>query len=154
MRQVIIFINNNQSFALDISSIERIIEFQRPKRIPEASQYLLGVIKYNEKILPIIDLNMRFFNINYIDNDESKIIVVIWKDKKIGILVNEIVGIKSIADDEFEESNLQDSSIAKEYVLGFIKTTDDITMMLDINSIFNFDEEIELLTMQGETGEL
>lgn len=154
MRQVIIFINNNQSFALDISSIERIIEFQKPKRIPEASQYLSGVIKYNEKILPIIDLNMRFFNINYIDNDESKIIVVIWMDKKIGILVNEIVGIKSIADDEFEESNLQDSSIAKEYVLGFIKSADDITMMLDINSIFNFDEEMELLNMQGETGGL
>lgn len=148
MKQVIVFFNNNQSFALDISRTERIIEFEKPKKIPQSSPYLLGVIQYNNKILPIIDLTKRFYDIESSLSEDVKIIVVLWKNSHIGILVDQVVGIKSISDDEFEESAGSDMSISKEYVLGFIKTKDDITILLDPDAIFDMHEEKELLTLQ------
>ena len=148
MKQVIVFLNNNQSFALDISRTERIIEFQKPKKIPQSSPYLSGVIQYNDKILPIINLTKRFYDIESAPSEDVKIIVVLWKNAHIGILVDQVVGIKSISDDEFEESAGNEMNISKEYVLGFIKTKEDITILLDPDAIFNMHEEKELLILQ------
>ena len=143
MEQFIVFINNHQNFALDISKIERIIEFQQPKKIPESSEYLLGVIQYNEKILPIIDLTRRLYNVEGSHNAEGKIIVVLWNNKQIGLVVDEILGIHDFKKEEYEESNTG-TQIAKKYINGFIKTEKDITIMLDTDEIFNLQQEHEL----------
>lgn len=143
MEQFIVFINNHQNFALDISKIERIIEFQQPKKIPESSQYLLGVIQYNEKILPIIDLTKRLYNVEGSHNTEGKIIVILWNDKQIGLVVDEILGIHDFKKEEYEQSNT-DTQISKKYINGFIKTEEDITIMLDTDEIFNLEQVNEL----------
>ena len=144
MEQFIVFVNNYQNFALDISKIERIIEFQKPKRIPESSDYILGVIQYNEKILPIIDLTKRLYNEQSSHSTEGKIIVILWRDKHIGLVVDDILGIHNLNEEQYEKSN-NDSQISKKYIRGFIKTEKDITIVLDTDEIFNLEQEQELL---------
>ena len=143
MEQFIVFINNGQHFALDISKIERIIEFQQPKKIPEASDYLLGVIQHNSEILPIIDLTKRLYNKDSLNSDDKKVIVVAWKEKQIGFVVEDIRGINSFEAKQYEETN-QDISISKVYIKGFIKTDDDIIIVLDIDQLFTFEQEEEI----------
>ena len=145
MEKYIIFSSNHQTFALDISKIERIIEFQSPNPIPEASGYLLGVIQYNDRILPIIDLTKRLYNIDSYHNVNNKVIVVLWKDQQIGLVVDDIMGINAIDEDQFELSN-EDTQISKEYITGFIKTKENITIVLDTDKLFSKDQEAELLT--------
>ena len=77
MLKYIVFISRNQYFALDITKVERIIEYQVPNSIPESFDYLLGVIQYNEKILPVIDLNKRLYDVDSSLAKRNKIIVVI-----------------------------------------------------------------------------
>lgn len=149
MKQVIVFVNNNQSFALDISKIERIIEFENAKKIPQSSSYLLGVIQYNDKILPIIDLTKRFYHVETAKNEDAKIIIVQWKNSNIGILVDEVIGIQSILEDDFEESINNDLKISKEYILGFIKSKEDITILIDPDAIFDVEEEKELIAIKN-----
>lgn len=144
MKKYIVFTNNHQSFALDISYIERIIEFQQPKKIPESSSYLLGVIQYNDNILPVIDLTKRLYDVYSTGSIDDKIIVVSYKDKHIGLVVDEMQGIKSFEDSQFEQSKVN-TEISKEYILGFIKTSGDITIVLDTNKLFDFEQEEELL---------
>lgn len=144
MKKYIVFTNNHQSFALDISYIERIIEFQQPKKIPESSSYLLGVIQYNDNILPVIDLTKRLYDVYSTGSVDDKIIVVSYKDKHIGLVVDEMQGIQSFEDSQFEQSKVN-TQIAKEYILGFIKTSEDITIVLDTNKLFDFGQEEELL---------
>lgn len=144
MEKYIVFTNNQQSFALDISYIERIIEFQQPKKIPESSSYLLGVIQYNDNILPVIDLTKRLYDIYSTGGVDDKIIVVTYKDKQIGLVVDEMQGIKSFEEEQFEKSKIN-TEIAKEYIQGFIKTSSDITIVLDTNKLFDFQQQEELL---------
>jgi purine-binding chemotaxis protein CheW len=143
MEQFIVFVNNHQNFALDISKIERIIEFQQPKKIPESSEYLLGVIQYNEKILPIIDLTKRLYNVEGSHGTDGKIIVILWNAKQIGLVVDEILGIHDFKEEEYEQSNV-DTQISKKYINGFIKTQEDITILLDTDEIFNLEQGNEL----------
>lgn len=143
MEKYIVFTNNQQSFALEISYIERIIEFEQPKKIPESSSYLLGVIQYNDNVLPVIDLTKRLYDVYSTGGVDDKIIVVTYKDKQIGLVVDEMQGIQSFEEDQFEQSRIN-TEIAKEYIQGFIKTSNDITIVLDTNKLFNFEQEEEL----------
>lgn len=145
MEQYIVFVNNHQDFAIDISKIERIIEFEEPKRVPEASDYLLGVLQYNSQVIPIIDLSTRLYNIKADYDMDTKIIVVMWKDRLIGLLVDEILGIRSFSDEQYEKSN-KEMDILKEYISGFIKEEENITMVLDVDKIFTKEQEKELFS--------
>lgn len=143
MEQFIVFINNGQHFALDISKIERIIEFQEPKKMPEASDYLLGVIQHNGEILPIIDLTKRLYDQDSLNSDNKKVIVVAWKEKQLGFVVEDIKGINSFEPKQYEKMN-QEISISKAYISGFIKTDDDIIIVLDVEQLFTLDQEEEI----------
>lgn len=143
MEQFIVFINNNQHFALDISKIERIIEFQQPKKIPEASDYLLGVVQHNGGILPIIDLTKRLYNRDSLHSDSKKVIVFAWKEKQMGFVVEDIKGISSFEPKQYEEVD-QEISLSKVYIKGFIKTEGDIIIVLDMDQVFTFEQEQEI----------
>ena len=134
MKQYIIFKTNSQSFGLEIDRIDKIIEFEEGKIIPEPLPYMLGIIEYNGKVLPVIDLSKRLYDIDIVRKEGTKIIVVKWKDKLIGLAVEDILGIKSYGE-EYEEPN-KEMDISKEYIEGFIKTPEDILIVLNVDLLF------------------
>ena len=148
MKQIIVFVNCDQSFALEISKIERIIEYSQPKRVPETSEYLLGVIKYNGNVLPIVDLSIRLYGTASCAENQSKIVVVQLNGNLVGLVVDEIVGIRTVEDDSFEDAAVGQGNISKEYVKGFIKNEDDIIILLETDKIFNFAQTEELLSVE------
>lgn len=150
MKQVIIFNNCQQNFALEIDRIERIIDYSNPKKLPETADYIQGVIKYNEKILPIIDLNMRLYGTPGEIKGSSKIIVILWHNAHLGLIVDDILGIKTIDEESFEDSSIGEGSISSEYIKGFIKIDEDIIILMDTNKLFSFMQTRELLDLKEE----
>lgn len=151
MEEYIIFTSNKQYFALEIANIDRIIKYERPEPIPESSKFFIGVIQYNEKVLPVIDLTIRLYDIELNRNDDNSIIVVSWKGGKTGFLVDDVIGIKS-----FEEKQIEDSAMPNEYIQGFIKTEDNITIVLDSNGLLTPEQKDKIITSledddRGET---
>lgn len=144
MEKYILFTNMNQNFAIDVTKIERIIEFEQPKKIPESLEYLLGVIKYEDAILPVIDLNKRLYDTKIKETKSTKIVIVSWKERLMGIVVDDIIGINKFEEEYYEESNI-DANVSKEYISGFIKSEDGITIVLDIDGILNEKKEEKLL---------
>lgn len=155
MKQVIIFNNCEQNFALELERIERIIEYSKPKKLPETADYIIGVIQYNERVLPIIDLNKRLYGVPGEISTNNKIIVIIWKGSHLGLVVDEILGIKNIEETQFEESAIGEESISSEYIKGFIKIGEDIIIMMDTDKLFSFVQSKEILELddQEESGD-
>lgn len=145
MEQYIVFIANEEKFAIDISKVERIIEYTQPKKVPEASEFLLGVIQYNSEVIPIIDLSMRLYNLKSIQDEDTKVIVVLWKEGHIGFLVDDILGIEHFSEEQYEKMD-RETHILKDYIDGFMKSEEDITIVLNIDKIFTLEEEEELIT--------
>lgn len=143
MRQYIIFKTNSQSLGIGIEEIEKIIEFEEGKKMPESLAYIMGVIEYNDSVLPVVDLSKRIYNIETKKNMDTKIIVINWKGKHIGLAVEDILGIKSY-DQEYEKP-IDELEVSKEYVEGFIKLPEDIIIVLDVEQLFNKDQEDLLL---------
>lgn len=145
MEQFIVFSNNNQNFAINISYVSRIIEYEKPIKIPESSAFLMGVIKYSGKILPMIDLTKKLFHTSLSSYDESKIIVIGLKGSQVGLLVEDVIGIQKFEESQYEDSRI-DTEIAKEYINGFIKLEDDITIVLEPSKLFVQEQEEELIS--------
>ncbi len=141
--QYIVFINNGQKFALYVSKVDKIIEFQDPKKLPDTSEYFIGVIEYNDRILPIIDLSKRLYDKEFTQTIETKIIVVMWNKRLVGLVVDDIIGIRDFIPTQLEDFEI-DVEISNEYIIGFIKSQGDIIVALDIDKIFTGNQEHEL----------
>ncbi|MGB4589281.1 MAG: chemotaxis protein CheW [Clostridiaceae bacterium] len=145
MKQAIIFSICCQNFALDVVKVERIIEFELPVKIPEAEIFLMGVIQYNGKVLPVIDMNMRFYGTASTHDRNSKIVVVQWNDTFLGLVVDEVTGIRNVDENLFESAVFSDGLLSREYVEGFIKSDDEIVIFLETSKLFDFDQAKELI---------
>lgn len=153
MEQYIIFKLNNQKYAIEISRIDRIIDYNEPKQIPETFDYVLGVIKYDDRILPIIDLTKKLYNTNVTIDTKSKVIVTTWKDRMLGFLVEDIEGIQRFTSDQIEENHEQ-YEISKKYIAGFIKLEDDIVIILDTQQLFDYEQEEDILDIEEKFEEI
>lgn len=152
MKQFLLFTSNRQQFALEIKNISKIIEYIEPREIPESSDFVLGVIPYNESILPVISLSTRLYGKDNDSFNERKVIVTLWKGKEIGFVVEDIVGIRTVEEDDIEASN-KELKISRDYIEGYIKDGDNIIIILEISKIFSVDQEKELLAMDLEQEE-
>lgn len=147
-KKVLVFKIGGEEFAADIMQVERILGFSEPTRIPEAPQYVKGVIKYQESIIPVIDLNKRL-NMETTDIDhESKIIVVKHNELSIGLIVDMVSEVIDISDDNIENAPDIVKGISNKYITGIIKLNERIIILLDTEKILTIEQmnELNILT--------
>ena len=72
--------------------------------------------------------------------ETAKIIVVNFKEVRIGLVIDDIVGIKNYEEDQFEDPVHFEEKFSKEYVAGFIKEEDDIIILINPEKLFSFSE--------------
>ena len=148
MEQYLTFLTNKQQFAIEIANINKIIDYIEPTKVPEAIDYMIGVIEYNEKILPIISLSQRLFGESSREANVKRVIVLNWKGKQIGYEVDDIIGIRNFQADEIELAN-QEFGITKDYIQGYIKDEKDVIIILDNDKIFTGKQAELLKAMNG-----
>jgi purine-binding chemotaxis protein CheW len=143
-KKVVIFKIENEEYAADIMQIEKILDYTVPVKIPETPSFIKGIIKYQDKMLPIIDLKTKMhLSLNSLNND-SKIIVVKNGNKYIGLIVDLVLEVIDISNDNIEETPEIIRCILNKYVNGIVKLNDRIIILLDTDKIVSIEEMIEL----------
>ena len=97
----------NFNFALPIEKIKRVDFFRKPKSIPNVKKGILGVSDLDQKTVVVIDF-LELLNIKQIQENTSthkEIIFIDTGEANIGLAVNEILGIKTINQDQLKESS-------------------------------------------------
>lgn len=145
--QVVFFNADQGSYAINIENVERIISYSDITALPETSDYILGLLSYQEWILPIIDINKRFYKNLTEYNEKQKILVIQLKEYKVGLLVDEVNKIQTINEEIIEKPSDIINGISPEYIKGMIKSDDDIVILLDAEEIFKGDKKTELIEM-------
>ena len=139
--KIIIFELNGERYAADIKEVERILGYEEPTVLPEAPHFVKGVINHEEKILPIISLSNKF-NIDEGTNYESKkIIVVKRKEKKFGIIVDNVYEVRDIDGGCIENAPEITNTSERRYISGLIKLKNNIVILLDLEKILSIEDE-------------
>ena len=93
------FKSGNEFFGLKIEYVNEIIQFQSITAIPETESYIKGLINLRGKVIPVIDVRLRFKQPAIEYNDRTCIIVINVKSTTVGLIVEKIAEVVEIKDD-------------------------------------------------------
>ncbi len=140
------FKSGNEFFGLKIQYVSEIIQFQAITAIPETEDYIKGLINLRGKVIPVIDVRLRFKQKPFEYNDRTCIIVINVKDMLIGLIVEKIAEVVEIK----EENILPPPAIGRtdkvqnKYVYGIGKVGDSVKLLLDPDKLLN-DEDLSVV---------
>ena len=148
------FKSGNEYFGLKIQYVNEIIVFQEITKIPESEDYIKGLINLRGKIIPVIDVRLRFKQEPFEYTDRTCIIVVNVKNIVVGLIVEQIAEVVEIR----EENIIPSPSVGKadksqnKYVYAIGKVGDQVKLLLDPDRLLN-DEEITALDPNAGSAE-
>lgn len=127
----------DEEYAIDVLKITEIIRTVEITIVPRMESYILGVMNLRGKVVPVIDLRVRF-NLDSCDFDKSTRIIVVSVDKEnIGFVVDEVTEVIRIKRSMVEPTPPLVGSIGQEYILGICKYDSRLIMLLDIDRVIN-----------------
>ena len=107
-----------------------------------------GVINLRGKVIPVIDIRLRF-GMNSIDYTDRTCIVVVEIDSNsgslhIGIVVDSVSEVINIKSTDIEDTPSFGMTLSTEYILGMAKMAGNVRILLDIDRVLNTDELVML----------
>jgi len=150
------FKSGKEYFGLKIRYVNEIIVFQEVTEVPESEEYVKGLINLRGKIIPVIDVRLRFKQKPLEYTDRTCIIVINYKDTVVGLIVEKIAEVVEIK----EENILPSPSISigheersqNRYVYGIGKVGDDVKLLLDPEKLLK-DEDLSAKDKKKEKTE-
>ncbi|NLK61967.1 MAG: purine-binding chemotaxis protein CheW [Fusobacteria bacterium] len=129
----------NENYGVKIELVKEIIAMMPITPIPKTPEYIKGILNLRGKIIPIVDLRLKF-SMNWIEyNDRTSIIVVeVSKENKVrnvGIAVDKVAEVIDIKTDEIEEFDDDATKTEDDFIIGIAKLKDKVVMLLDIENI-------------------
>ena len=108
-------------------------------RVPRAPDYIRGVINLRGKVIPVVDLRVKFGMETALATSQSVIIVVQLGTPgaglTMGILVDEVLEVRSIGEEDVEPPpNFQSQAVA-DFIRGVGKADKRIIFLLDIDRV-------------------
>lgn len=140
----LIFSLGQEDYGIEISYVTEIIGIQTITEIPDLPDYVKGIINLRGKIIPIMDIRLRFNKPPREYDDRTCIIVVDIKDLSIGLVVDSVSEVSSIADPDIATPPQINRGMQK-YIKGIGKSGSDVKLLLDCARLLHGDE-LESLT--------
>lgn len=139
--QVIVFTLGDEKYGVDISQVREIIRPTKITRIPNAPDFVEGVINLRGQITTIINLRKRFgLPPKEIDND-TRIIVVEYNDAVIGMMVDTVNEVKYLSSKDIEPlPSIVTSRSEAKFLKGVGKLPDGLLILIDLNKVLSQDE--------------
>ncbi|MGA9110510.1 MAG: chemotaxis protein CheW [Smithella sp.] len=134
----------SEEYGVEILKVQEIIGRMPITPVPLTSKYIRGVINLRGKIHPIMDIKVKFGMDQTQITDETGIIVIKTSTLMMGILVDKVSEVVTIASGDIEDTPSFGADVNPEYLLGIGKTGGKIRMLLDIDKVINASEIINL----------
>ena len=139
--KILIFLVAGEYYAADIRDVERILGIGKTTPMPDAPRFIEGVINYEDEILPIVNLEKKFNLIKNNEAESKKVISIKRKEKKFGIIVDDVSEVTDISIDQFEEPPVIATKPAQKYIKGLIKLDVKIIILLSLTNLLTEEEE-------------
>ncbi len=134
-----------EKFAIPISYVQEIIEYDTITTIPNTPEYMKGIINLRGRILPIMDARLKLSLPPKKPDKKSRIIVLeIQTEEKsnfVGIIVDSTKEVIEIIDDDIENPPDYQKDSASSVLKGIVKINNETLLLLNIENSF-FEKEV------------
>jgi purine-binding chemotaxis protein CheW len=133
-----------EEYGLDILKVQEIIGIMPITRVPRTPDYVRGVINLRGRVIPVVDLRIKFGVSSPEDDDRTCIVVVQFAGAKntttMGVVVDEVSEVIDISEDQIEDTPRFGADLETDFVLGIGKVNDKVVMLLDIDRVLSGSE--------------
>jgi purine-binding chemotaxis protein CheW len=139
-RKFLTFALGRASYGIDVLKTREIIRLVDITEVPRMPDYVKGVINLRGKIIPVIDLRLRFC-LSHADSTERTCIVVVQVALpgglalQMGLIVDAVEEVINLSAADIEPPPNFGSSLATECILGMAKVKDVVKTLLDIDKV-------------------
>ena len=138
-----------EEYGIGILKIKEIIGMLPITSVPQTPEFVKGVINLRGKVIPVIDLRLRF-GISSMDYSERTCIIVVEIDGQsgtvlVGIVVDSVSEVLNIKGDDIEKTPTFGAKLNTDYILGMAKMEGGVKILLDIDQVLN-SEELSMLS--------
>jgi purine-binding chemotaxis protein CheW len=133
-----------EEYGIGILKIKEIIGMMNITVIPKTPKYVKGVINLRGKVIPVIDLRLKF-GMESIAYSERTCIIVVEIDARtgtmlIGIVVDSVSEVLNVGAENIEPAPAFGAGLDTDYILGMAKMDSGVKILLDINKVLGADE--------------
>ena len=127
------FKSGNEHFGISVSNVIEIIGMQAITQVPDVEDYIRGLINLRGKIIPVIDVRVRFRQEALPYTDRTCIIVINVNGTVLGLIVEKIDEVMKIDKNNISAppSLSQNANASEKYVCGLARTADGVKLLLD-----------------------
>ncbi|ODS31253.1 MAG: purine binding chemotaxis protein [Candidatus Scalindua rubra] len=138
------FVLGKEVYGIEILKVREIIGVMAITTVPQTPDYMKGVINLRGKVIPVIDLRLKFSMPEEEHTQETCVIVVEVSRSLIGIIVDSVSEVLDIRSEEIEDTPNFGHGIDTNFIEGLGKTKGKIIILLDIEKVLST-EEMEMV---------
>ena len=132
-----------EEYGIGILKIKEIIGMMPVTAVPQTPDFVKGVINLRGKVIPVIDLRMRF-GLEATDYTERTCIIVVEMDGQsgnimIGIVVDAVSEVLNIKGEDIEDTPAFGAQVQTGFILGMAKMEGGVKILLDIDKVISSD---------------
>ena len=147
-KQYMTFRSSEEVYGISLDNVNEIIGLQQYTSVPETEDYIMGLINLRGKVIPVIDIRIRFGRETIEYTDRTSVIVIQVKDTVIGLIVDGVEGVVDIADSAILSPPTSVSDLrnqAQKYVFAIGKVDSEVKLLLDPEKLIfdTVEEEIK-----------
>lgn len=138
------FTLDDEEYGIGILKIKEIIGMMPVTTVPQTPDFVKGVINLRGKVIPVVDLRLRF-GLKSIEYNERTCIVVVeiaspTSTVMIGVVVDAVSEVLNIKGDDIEDTPTFGADLNTNYILGMAKMEGGVKILLDIDRVLSQDE--------------
>lgn len=142
--KLVTFRLGNDYFAADIFAVERVLRYAPPTSVPDMPAYIEGVADYQGRVVPIVNLRLRFELPAAPVASETRTLVLNVSGEWVGVVVDAVTEVSA-----FDRATLSPPpklfrGLAREYVKGIIRRGERLLIYLDVEHLLSSTERIAL----------
>jgi len=126
---------------MDILKVQEINKLMEMTKVPQAPDYMVGILNLRGQIVTIIDLGQKLGLGNVEISNESRNIIINAPGEHVGLLVSRISDVVMADPDRIEPAPANMSGIQGSFFTGVYKTENKLIGILDVKEVLRIESE-------------
>lgn len=139
------FVLGNESYGIGIEYVTEIIGILPITEVPELPVFIRGIVNLRGRIIPVMDMRLRFKKDFVSYNERTCIIVVDIKENSVGLIVDSVSEVTNISDENIVDQPMLSSGMTNQYIKSIGKVGSEVKLLLDCDKLLTH-HEMDVLT--------
>ncbi len=134
------FLLGTEEYCLKILKVQEIRSYDAVRKITNTPDFIKGVINLRDKIVPIVDLRIKF-NLKTIEYNQFTVVIILnLNDRAVGIVVDGVSEVITIKEDQIRDIPSLVTSIDTKYIIGLATVATRMLILVDIEQLMSKQE--------------